>query len=358
MGDYATTWFGGEGAPSLSGEERARPSRRGVTLVELLITMTIMAIIAAAVLGTAAAAIESGREKKTRSLIAKIHTLLMEHYASYETRRIPLHATYTDSIAASFTGAEYGRAKADCRLLALRELQKYEMPDRWNDILSDPLMFTIQDVPLANKYRDAYYGDGTNLASTNWQGAECLYLVVMKATGEGEAASLFSKQDIGDVDGDGRNEFIDGWGRPISWLRWPSGFSRTSLMTGDATADHDPFDFYVRDKIPVIASDSQPTYDRYKQPASGGAFNVQNRLQLLLPQLRDDNPAFRLVPLVFSIGADEEQMVTSKPNDFIAGLDPYTIVDVPGNPEDAGRLPGTVKPDGGTDDITNHLLEY
>ena len=48
-------------------------------------------------------------------------------------------------------------------------------------------------------------------------------LVIMNATGDGEARTLFSKQDIGDVDEDGAPEFIDGWGNPIGWIRWPAG---------------------------------------------------------------------------------------------------------------------------------------
>src|SRR5690606_7635262 len=41
-------------------------SSRGITLVELLITMTIIAIISALIMGTAAAAIENAREKRTQ----------------------------------------------------------------------------------------------------------------------------------------------------------------------------------------------------------------------------------------------------------------------------------------------------
>ena len=40
--------------------------RRGITLIELLITMTIIAIISAAILGTASAAMENARRSRTR----------------------------------------------------------------------------------------------------------------------------------------------------------------------------------------------------------------------------------------------------------------------------------------------------
>ena len=51
--------------------------------------------------------------------------------------------------------------------------------------------------------------------------AECLYMIVMSIPG---AAEQFHASEIGDVDNDGLPEFIDAWGRPIRFLRWPAGF--------------------------------------------------------------------------------------------------------------------------------------
>ena len=56
------------------------------------------------------------------------------------------------------------------------------------------------------------------------QSAECLYMIVINACGDGEAKTLFSESTIGDTDGDGAPEFLDGWGHPISFLRWAPGF--------------------------------------------------------------------------------------------------------------------------------------
>ncbi len=39
-----------------------------------------------------------------------------------------------------------------------------------------------------------------------------------------EASKQFNNTEIGDYDGDGLPEFIDGWGHPIKFLRWPVGF--------------------------------------------------------------------------------------------------------------------------------------
>ena len=53
----------------------------------------IISILAAAVLGVAAVAGETAREAKTRTIIARLHTLLMEHYDTYVNRRVKLRPT-------------------------------------------------------------------------------------------------------------------------------------------------------------------------------------------------------------------------------------------------------------------------
>src|SRR5690606_39906930 len=95
---------------------------------------------------------------------------------------------------------------------------------------------------------------------TDNQGAECLYMIVMYATANGEARGLFNENQIGDVDGDGAPEFLDGWGRPINFLRWAPGFESDLQLNANelevqgidqwiAQADghHDPLDMYRAD---------------------------------------------------------------------------------------------------------------
>jgi len=52
-------------------------ARRGFTLVELLVTVTVMAILMAVVLGGMRMANESARTARTRSTIAKINEVIM-----------------------------------------------------------------------------------------------------------------------------------------------------------------------------------------------------------------------------------------------------------------------------------------
>ena len=83
--------------------------------------------------------------------------------------------------------------------------------------------------------------------------------------GSPEAMEQFSQSEIGDTDHNGYPEFLDGWGRPIFFLRWAPGFCsrRLSCHPGpdrQSNTDHDPFDPRRVDQnayhlIPLIYSD-------------------------------------------------------------------------------------------------------
>ncbi len=145
-----------------------------------------------------------------------------------------------------------------------------------------------------------------------FQGAECLYLIITLATGDGEARSMFRDSDIGDVDQDGAPEFLDAWGNPIRILRWAPGFpSETQLslpldpdqagadvFASYASEDPDPFDPFRLDRLP---SDSRPR-------------------------------AFRLVPLIYSGGPDGDPGLMTFTGATVATnalnmIDPYAVYD-------------------------------
>lgn len=363
------------------------PIRRAVTLIELLITMTIMAIIAAAILGTAAAAIEGSREKKTQSIIAKIHTLLMDRYASYETRRIDVAPSIVQEIdrwaAQATTPADVrarsiarGQMLADARLLGVRELMKKEMPDCWEDVTYIPAILS-QAPPLAQTYFRRFQQLPTQSALSPAEPAECLYLVIMNATGDGEARTLFSKQDIGDTDEDGAPEFIDGWGNPIGWIRWASGATsdlqpRNPDGSRPGEADHDPFDLFRRDS-PTVTAPQLSFYPAVRANPNNSALPTfrevyENNMRLRMVRAAGANMthqmAYRLVPLIYSAGPDGSsalQVIDYRASNAasIPRLDPYIAASDQSFAD--GTQPGAPAPDNldaTKDNITNHLLEY
>jgi hypothetical protein len=348
--------------------------------------MAIMGIIAAAILGTASAAMEAGRRSRTRGMITRLNTLLMERWDSYANRKADVNPTILSQIderyrSGTINAAQRGQMLADARLLALRELIKMEMPDRWSDIVSQGLADQANQTPSNFNYprilasvppvTQTYYRRLISMAddvdadqARSNQGAECLYMTILFHTGDGEARTLFSAQDIGDTDGDGAEEFLDGWGNPIQYIRWPAGFlSESTLMTGDAEADHDPFDVFRRDSPAVDPSQDANVprpelYPPAMQPAIQEMRNRNRRVGTTQSPPEKVIAAFRLVPLIYSIGPDEDADLQVA---LLAttGLDPYADeygnannvqLGYPADQEDDGQ--------GWQDNIHNHLNEY
>ena len=105
------------------------PSPRAFTLVEMLVTITIIGMLAGMMYGALLMARDSAREAATKATIAKLNTIIMRRYESYMTRRVPLNLS-TDPGGARLTPAQI----AQDRLYAMRDLMRMEMPDRIQDV--------------------------------------------------------------------------------------------------------------------------------------------------------------------------------------------------------------------------------
>jgi len=260
---------------------------RGFTLTELLVVVVILGMLAALVLGALQAGRQSARVTRTKATIAKLHNIIMAQYESYRTRRVPVN-----------TSGMTPPQAATARLAMLRAIMRLEMPERWTDVVFDPQnplsnnpslgrpqpnpgMLPGGPVPwpaAAQRYYRTYLrqfqqANGDFKVINENAPAECLYLIVSASP---EALAQFHENEIDDTDGDGLMEFVDGWGRPIYFLRWAPGFNDSDLQPNippltpadAAKNDHDPFDPH-----------------------------------------RADGGAWRLVPLIYSAGPDGQYHV-------------------------------------------------
>ncbi len=251
---------GGTGmSPVLSPSARAthwrRPRRSGFTLVELLITVSVIAIMASMILFALFAAQETAKVQKTKALIAKLDAIIKAKYESYKTRRVPITLPPPPAVG-SASYATYVQTANLARIDCLRDLMRMELPDRWSDVEDNPKVFyyggTFGSVQVQRPSNSQSFFRQWNAASPKptgeFAGAECLYMIIMSAQqDEADDRSAIKADQIGDTDGDGFPELLDAWQRPIKFLRWAPGFisELQVVATGTVNGDVNPVDAHT-----------------------------------------------------------------------------------------------------------------
>lgn len=258
--------------------------RRGFTLVELLVAIAILTILAAVAMSALGNLEERTKIERTKTIIKRIDAVIMEKWENYRSRPVPL------KMPSKVTTGD----AAIIRLRAIRDLMRMELPERATDIdpkigpnpgnPTAPYSAPIDPVrpvdlgsslPSGNSYGQIrltppaafmrYYRIINNLPTTPWKSdasknsrnnwadtyaqSELLYLILSGIRdNETSALDFLAPSEIGDLDGDGLKEILDGWGEPIWFMRWAPGYTKENgaLTEQSSTANlaPDPFDPY------------------------------------------------------------------------------------------------------------------
>lgn len=338
---------------------------KAFTLVELLAVLVLLALMSAMVITATNGVTESARQTRTRKIIAAIDSVIQERYRSYKYRPLAIEIPETfnavdpvnspNEIGFEVLASEAGRV----RLMMIRDLQRMELPDRLSDIGMAPALLRAASNPVVvnatgqivgtrndnstrRMFRVNWYdanathtngGDNvpsklatyrerlrslenlggfsfnfSNSVALQNQGAECLYLIMATSyVGGGPALNVIPTSNIGDTDGDGLREILDGWGRPLQFIRWPVGFvdfeqSLVAVSFDPASPGRTP----VPDDFDLFRADFAYTVDPSLSTA-GVPLNVN--ITTPLPELKP----WSMRPLIFSLGPDGESGIATNP---------------------------------------------
>lgn len=292
-------------------------NRSGFTLLELLMVVTVIGIMATLTVAVMNGITTQAEEEATKTTVLKVSRLLEQRIEAFERAfkgaRKDAYVQATVALLQAIDGRfDYFLTHPDeappaIRFLAYKAAFRFEIPQRMVEMnvgggatpagpglpASDPA--TDPDNGLPNViYRKIAYpaaraelvaGGNTNpsdlqintLVSTNWakhlayetqarqsdvdtvhstESAEVLYYMLTQSGTFGSSvadADQFISAEVQDTDEDGLPEFVDAWGHPLQFYRWP-----TRLF--DPTAPN-PFEPDFDDPLDPTEVDPTPDND-------------------------------------------------------------------------------------------------
>ena len=250
----------------LTAPQSVRSQRGGFTIVELMMVVGILLFLIATSAFVVRNIGNKAREKATMATIVKVNGLVQNRV---EAMRKALDASKNQQQIESLVGQKYS-ALVNNNGAKYRSLPRpvVEILVR-KDIFRQNLPQYIAENTSINAAMDAQAGVSPGTAGSLGSDAgasissEYLYYVLTKHETYGVppvGVDSFTASEVRDTDDDGLMEFVDGWGKPLRFYRWPTRVIRPEAGSIDRT-------------FASIFFDGLP-------PASAAGFNEQDPLSV------------------------------------------------------------------------------
>lgn len=210
--------------------QSVRSRRSGFTIVELLMVVSILLFLIATSAFLVRNIGNKAREKATLATIVKINGMVKNRI---EAMRKALDSPKNQQQIKSLVGQKY------TSLVNALGAKYRSLPQPVVEILvrKDVFRQNLPQVLGENPGVDTAMGGAAgSLGSDNGLSisSEYLYYILTKHETYGVppvGEDAFAASEVADTDGDGLREFVDGWGKPLRFYRWP-----TRLIKPDGAA--------------------------------------------------------------------------------------------------------------------------
>lgn len=215
------------------------PPRTGFTLVEMMVVIGIITLLAAVLITAIGRMGVKAKEEATYATIRKVSNQVQERLEALD--RLKSQPQWTKDAQAKVTN--YARQNPSlvvtldqAKALLLKDRMKISFPQSFNEYayvdpaelikMLDPqytLGMTIPNLPQQLDYSAWSTAHPTHQTET--ESSAILYYVLTNGKTLGIPTvnpDDYKASEVADTDGDGLTEFIDAWGKPLRFYRWPT----------------------------------------------------------------------------------------------------------------------------------------
>lgn len=345
-------------------------SRRGVSLIEMLVVMAIIALLAAGVFTVLGKTGEAARIASTRTTITKLDSLLKARYDELiknfdDQERKKTRADVVGNPQGNWLNIlgfveTHGSVSGYPRPLgtAITKADRYRgsFPQREEDMWGldnspgggddSPLLAVWNSAtPVWNNVPRSLSNHNLNAENQKTESSELLYLALTIGASSGAGKNILediNPRHIRDTDEDGVPEFVDDWGRPLRFYYAPTRLVRPGgPPLSVPTAVQHALTEALMSSVPAVAASATDFTQSFNQDPFDPKGGLRNPS---LPTGFED--AYHTIntwyqPLIVSCGPDE-QLGLGEPAPPTGSADPLYY-----------RLAYPVTPDEAADNITN-----
>jgi prepilin-type N-terminal cleavage/methylation domain-containing protein len=226
-------------------------TRSAFTLLELLIVIAIIALLMGISFSVMYGLVSQAEEEATIATVRKVDALLQQRIEAFDrTFKGNKKTSAVNGISVLLASQNIFGVRDDVKeILAKKALFRFEFPQRIDErrLFGDPdtvvtgLPDTIFRAVAAPNARQQLVNEGNatpsdtdiqNRVISNWanhrsetESAALLHFALLASDSYGVGAvdgDRFTDKEVADTDGDGLPEFIDAWGNPLRFYRWPT----------------------------------------------------------------------------------------------------------------------------------------